>query len=81
MRGPGRVLRGRSPGLARQEAWALLLVHNIIATLAARAAADAGPDPDQIPFTAVLGLVRSHVAADTCCWHCGHRPTGPCWPT
>jgi hypothetical protein len=22
----------------------------------------------------VLGLIRSHVAADTCCRHCGHRP-------
>ena len=45
-----------------------------MATAAARAAAEAGTDPRLIPFTAVLGLVRSHVAADTCCRHCGHRP-------
>ena len=74
VRGPRRPLRGQSPELARQEAWALLLIHNIIATAAARAAATAGLDPGLIPFTAVLGLVRSHVAADTCCPHCGHRP-------
>jgi hypothetical protein len=36
----------------------------------------AGPglDPDLIPFTAVLSLIRGHVAADTCCPHCGKRP-------
>jgi hypothetical protein len=74
VRGPRRPLRGQSPELARQEAWALLLIHNITATAAARAAGSAGLDPGLIPFTAVLGLVRSHVAADTRCRHCGHRP-------
>jgi hypothetical protein len=73
VRGPRRPLRGQSPELARQEAWALLLTHNITATAAARAAGSAGLDPGLIPFTAVLGLIRSHVAADTCCRHCGHR--------
>ena len=77
VRGPRRALRGQSPDLARQEAWALLLVHNIVATAAARAAAAAGTDPRLIPFTAVLGLVRAHVAADACCRHCGRRPTSP----
>jgi hypothetical protein len=74
VRGPRRPLRGQSPELARQEAWALLLIHNITATAAARAAGSAGLDPGLIPFAAVLGLIRSHVAADTCCRHCGHRP-------
>ena len=73
VRGPGRPLRGQSPDLARQEAWALLLIHTIAATAAARAAASVGLDPGLIPFTAVLGLVRSRVAADTRCRHCGHR--------
>ena len=74
IKGTGRVLRGRSPALARQETWALLLVHNMTATLAARAAGQAGLDPDLIPFTAVLSLIRGHIAADTCCPHCGKRP-------
>jgi hypothetical protein len=77
VRGPRRPLRGQSPELARQEAWALLLIHNMTATAAARAAALAGTDPRLIPFTAVLGLIRSHVTADTCCRHCGHRPARP----
>src|SRR5271169_6877118 len=33
--------------------------------------------PGLIPFTAVLGLIRSHVAAETPCRHCGHRPASP----
>ena len=74
VKGTGRVLRGRSPALARQEAWALLLVHNMTTTLAARAAGTAGLDPDLIPFTAVLSLIRGHIAADACCPHCGKRP-------
>ena len=60
--------------LARQEAWALLLIHNMTATIAARAAGQAGIDPRLIPFTAVLALIRGHVTADTCCPHCGKRP-------
>jgi hypothetical protein len=74
VRGAGRVLRGRPAALARQEAWALLLVHNMIAALAATAAAAAGSRLAAVSFTAVLSLVRDHVAADTCCRHCGKRP-------
>jgi len=74
VKGTGRTLRGRSVTLARQEAWALLLIHNMTTTIAASAAAHAGIDPRQIPFTAVLALIRGHVAADTCCPHCGKRP-------
>lgn len=77
VRGPRRPLRGQSPDLARQEAWALLLIHNITATAAARAAGTAGIDPGLIPFTAVLGLIRPHVAAEARCQHCGHRPDDP----
>jgi hypothetical protein len=49
VRGAGRVLRGRSAALARQEAWALLLAHNMIAGLAARAAVTAGLAPARSP--------------------------------
>jgi hypothetical protein len=74
VRGTGRTLRGRSAVLARQEAWALLLIHNMIAALAARTAAAAGTSIAAVSFTAVLSLVREHVTADTCCRHCGNRP-------
>ena len=77
VRGPRRALRGQSPELARQEARALLLIHNLVATAAARAAALAGTDPGLIPFAGILGLIRAHVVADACCRHCGHRTAGP----
>jgi hypothetical protein len=74
VKGTGRTLRGRPVTLARQQARALLLTHNMTATIAARAAAHAGLDPRLIPFTAVPALIRGHVTADTCCPHCGKRP-------
>jgi hypothetical protein len=75
VRGAGRVLRGRSAALVRQEAWALLTAYNVIAGLAARAAATAGLTPGEITFTAVLSLARAAITADTCCPHCRKRPT------
>jgi len=77
LRGARRVLRGKSEVLVRQEAWAFLLAHNMIAGVAARAAALAGIDPDLIPFTAVLGLARAGIYADTPCGHCGKLPADP----
>jgi len=73
VRGAGRVLRGRSPELARQEAWALLLVHNMTAALAAGAAAAAGTSLAAVSFTAVLSLAREHAAAGRCP-RCGRQP-------
>jgi hypothetical protein len=81
VRGAGRVLRGRSEALARQEAWALLLAHNMIAGLAARAAATAGLTPGQITFTAVLSLARAAVTAAACCPRCHKRPASGNAPT
>lgn len=52
LRGPGRVLRGRTPALARQELRACLAIYQAIRTLIARAAAGAGLDPGRISFTA-----------------------------
>jgi hypothetical protein len=50
-------------------------VHNVIAALAAEAAVTAGAGLAAVSFTAVLSPAREHVAADTCCHHCGQRPT------
>jgi hypothetical protein len=58
LRGPGRVLRGRTPDLARQELWAYLAVYQAIRAIIVRAAAGAGLDPDRISFTAALHAAR-----------------------
>ena len=58
LRGPGRVLRGRTPDLARQELWAYLAIYQAIRAIIVRAAAGAGLDPDRISFTAALHAAR-----------------------
>jgi hypothetical protein len=58
LRGPGRVLRGQSPDLARQELWAYLAIYQAIRAIIVRAAAGAGIDPDRISFTATLRAAR-----------------------
>jgi hypothetical protein len=58
LRGSGRTLRGKTPALARQEAWALLAVYQAIRTLITRAAARHGTDPSRISFTTALRAAR-----------------------
>jgi hypothetical protein len=58
LRGPGRILRGRDPALARQELWAYLVIYQAIRAVIALAAAGAGLDPDRISFTATLHAAR-----------------------
>jgi hypothetical protein len=80
VRGAGRELRGQYPEPACQEAWALLLVHNMIAAMAAmaaRAAAAAGTGIAAVSFAAVLALVRDHVTADACCSTAESAPPAP----
>ena len=62
LRGPGRVLRARSPELARQELWGYLVIYQAIRIIIARAAAGAGIDPDRISFTATLHAVRRTIS-------------------
>jgi hypothetical protein len=58
LRGAGRILRGRTPELARQELWAYLVIYQAIRAVIALAAATAGIDPDRISFTATLHAIR-----------------------
>jgi hypothetical protein len=63
LRGPGRILRSRSPELARQELWAYLVIYQAIRTVICLAAATAGLDPGQISFTATLHAIRRTLPA------------------
>jgi hypothetical protein len=63
LRGAGRVLRPRTPALARQELWAYLILYQAIRAIMCRAAASAGLDPDQISFTATLHAIRRTLPA------------------
>ena len=54
----GRVLRSRTPGLARQETWALLVTYQAIRALICHAAAGTGADPGRLSFTTALHAAR-----------------------
>jgi hypothetical protein len=53
-----RVLRSRTPGLARQEAWALLITYQAIRALICHAAAGTVTDPGRLSFTTALHAAR-----------------------
>jgi hypothetical protein len=59
----GRILRSRTPGLARQETWALLIAYQAIRALICHAAA--GTDPGRLSFTTALHAARRTLASPT----------------
>ena len=62
LRGPGRVLRSKSPDMVRQEIYGYLLTHYAISALICRAATEADIDPDRVKFKRTVRLVRRRVA-------------------
>ena len=66
LRGPGRVLRSRSPDMIRQEIYGYLLAHHAISSLICQAATEADIDPDRVSFTRTVRIIR--------------RATGPAFP-
>ncbi|MGH3857861.1 MAG: IS4 family transposase [Pseudonocardiaceae bacterium] len=58
LRGPGKILRSRLPGLVVQEIWAWLLVQYALTALITQAAEAADLDPDRVSFTRVLRIAR-----------------------
>jgi Transposase DDE domain/Insertion element 4 transposase N-terminal len=58
--GDGRALRSRTPDLARQEIWAMLVACQAVRALACHAAATAGTSPARISFAAALRAARRH---------------------
>jgi len=62
LRGPGKVLRSKSPDMVRQEVYGFLLTHYAISALICRAATEAGIDPDRVKFKRTVRIVRRRVA-------------------
>jgi hypothetical protein len=63
LRGPGRVLRSKSPDMVRQEIYGYLLTHYAISALICRAATEADIDPDQVKFKQTVRIIRRHAAS------------------
>lgn len=58
LRGPGKVLRSRSPDMVRQEIYGYLLAHHAISALICQAATEADIDPDRVSFTRTVRIIR-----------------------
>jgi Insertion element 4 transposase N-terminal/Transposase DDE domain len=58
LRGPGKVLRSKSPDMARQEIYGYLLTHYAISALICRAATEADIDPDRVKFKRTVRIIR-----------------------
>jgi len=62
LRGPGNVLRSKSPPMVRQEIYGYLLAHHAISALICQAATEAGIDPDQVKYLRTVRVVRRALA-------------------
>ena len=65
LRGPGRVLRSKSPALVRAEIYGYLLTHYAISALICAAATEADIDPDRVKFKRTVRIVRRSLADPT----------------
>jgi hypothetical protein len=61
LRGPGRILRSRSPDMVRQEIYGYLLAHHAISALICRAATESDIDPDRVKFLRTVRVIRRQV--------------------
>ena len=62
LRGPGTVLRSRSPDMVRQEIYGYLLTHYALSALICRAATEADIDPDRVKFLRTVRIIRRRAA-------------------
>jgi Insertion element 4 transposase N-terminal len=62
LRGPGKILRSKSPDMVEQELWGYLLTHYALSALACTAATAAGIDPDRVKPKRTIRAVRRRVA-------------------
>jgi len=58
LRGPGRVLRSKSPDMVIQEIYGYLLTHHAISALICQAATEADIDPDRVSFLRTVRILR-----------------------
>jgi hypothetical protein len=62
LRGPGQVLRSKSPGMVRQDIYGYLLTHYAVSAVICQAATEAGIDPDRVKFLRTVRIIRRRAA-------------------
>lgn len=71
-RGPGIILRSRSPEMVKQELYGLLITHYGVRQLMTEAADQADLDPDRLSFTRSLNIIRRQITSQA-----GFSPSTP----
>jgi hypothetical protein len=61
LRGPGKVMRSKSPDMVIQELYGYLITHYAINSLICRAATEADIDPDRVKFTTAVRVIRRRI--------------------
>jgi hypothetical protein len=62
LRGPGAILRSKSPDMVRQEIYGYLLTHYAISALICQAATEADIDPGRVKFLRTARIIRRRAA-------------------
>jgi hypothetical protein len=62
LRGPGKILRSKSPDMVRQEIYGYLLAHYAICATICTAATETSIDPDRVKFTNTVRIVADRLA-------------------
>ena len=61
LRGPGKILRPKSPDMVKQEIWGYLLTRYAVSALTCTAATAAGIDPGRVKFKRAVRIIRRRV--------------------
>lgn len=62
LRGPGKILRSKTPDMVYQEIYGYLIAHYAISAQICTAATETGIDPDRVKFTRTVRLIRDTIA-------------------
>jgi len=62
LRGPGKILRSKTPDMVRQEIYGYLIAHYAISAFICQAATETGIDPDRVKFTNTVRIIGDRLA-------------------
>lgn len=62
LRGPGKILRSKTPDLVRQEIYGYLIAHYAVCAMICQAATETSIDPDRVKFTNTVRIIADRIA-------------------
>jgi len=62
LRGPGKILRSKTPDMVRQEIYGYLIAHYAVCAMICQAATETSIDPDRVKFTNTVRIIADRIA-------------------